>query len=94
MTQASAQRRVAQQEKQREKLEKRLESMGLANDNPSRQAVTFKDPIIYLNPHIGQRVKPHQLKGIQFMWRELIEDKDRQGCLLAHTMGLGKTMQV
>lgn len=94
MTQASAQRRVAQQEKQKEKLEKRLESMGLANDNPSRQPVSFKDPIIYLNSHIGQRVKPHQLKGIQFMWRELIEDKDRQGCLLAHTMGLGKTMQV
>lgn len=94
MTQASAQRRVAQQEKQREKLEKRLNSMGLGNDNPSRQAVSFKDPIIYLNSHIGQHVKPHQLKGIQFMWRELIEDKDRQGCLLAHTMGLGKTMQV
>ncbi|KAL4788064.1 P-loop containing nucleoside triphosphate hydrolase protein [Aspergillus varians] len=94
MNQASAQLRVAQQEKQKQKLEKSLKSMGLSNDNPSHQAVSFKDPVIYLNPHIGQRVKPHQLNGIRFMWRELIEDKNQQGCLLAHSMGLGKTMQV
>jgi SNF2 family DNA or RNA helicase len=34
------------------------------------------------------------LTGIQFMWRELIEANNQQGCLLAHTMGLGKSMQV
>jgi SNF2 family DNA or RNA helicase len=28
------------------------------------------------------------------MWRELIQDDKSEGCLLAHTMGLGKTMQV
>lgn len=46
---------------------------------------------IYLDPHIGKKVKPHQENGIQFMWRELTAGK---GCMLAHTMGLGKTMQV
>ncbi|KAL3437600.1 P-loop containing nucleoside triphosphate hydrolase protein [Aspergillus tetrazonus] len=92
--QASAQQRMRWQEKQRKRLEKRLQSMGVSNDSPGHHAVSFKEPIIYLHPHIGQRVKLHQLSGIQFMWRELVEDKNQEGCLLAHTMGLGKTMQV
>ncbi|KAJ9408725.1 hypothetical protein DTO045G8_3673 [Paecilomyces variotii] len=91
---ASAQLRAAIQEEQRKRLEQKMESVGVGNDDPSRQAVTFETPIIYLDPHIGRRVKPHQLRGVQFMWRELIQDEKRQGCLLAHTMGLGKTMQV
>ncbi|KAI9374924.1 hypothetical protein BJX61DRAFT_226652 [Aspergillus egyptiacus] len=93
-TQASAQRRAARQEQQKKKFERRWQSLGLANDSPSQQAITFKEPVIYLDPHIGQLVKSHQLDGIRFMWREIVEDKDQQGCLLAHTMGLGKTMQV
>ncbi|KAL6232130.1 hypothetical protein BDW75DRAFT_25465 [Aspergillus navahoensis] len=92
--QASAQQRMRRQEKQKKRLEKRLLSMGISNANPGRHAVSFKEPVIYLHPHIGQRIKPHQLNGIQFMWRELVEDKNQEGCLLAHTMGLGKTMQV
>ncbi|KAL4747126.1 hypothetical protein BDW72DRAFT_206779 [Aspergillus terricola var. indicus] len=91
---ASAQQRMRWQEKQRKMLEKRLQSMGVSNDSPGRHAVSFKEPVIYLHSRIGQRVKPHQLSGIQFMWRELVEDKNQEGCLLAHTMGLGKTMQV
>ncbi|GCB24662.1 protein CHROMATIN REMODELING 20 [Aspergillus awamori] len=95
MNQEIAKLRVAHQEKLRQKLERRLESMGVSNTDATRQAVSFGDPVIYLDPHIGQRVKPHQLHGIQFMWRELTEDGGKhQGCLLAHTMGLGKTMQV
>ncbi|KAL3465822.1 P-loop containing nucleoside triphosphate hydrolase protein [Aspergillus heterothallicus] len=94
VTQASAQARVEQQDKLREKLEERLQKTGISNDNPSHQAVSFKEPAIYMDPRIGLRVKTHQLSGIRFMWRELLEDKDQQGCLLAHTMGLGKTMQV
>ncbi|KAJ5619036.1 hypothetical protein N7510_003020 [Penicillium lagena] len=93
-TQRRAQARQKEQSKAREALLKSREFMGISNSDPTNQAVTFKDPIIYLNPHIGAQVKPHQLKGIQFMWRELIEDETGTGCLLAHTMGLGKTMQV
>ncbi|KAI4727667.1 hypothetical protein E4T49_04539 [Aureobasidium sp. EXF-10728] len=50
---------------------------------------------VYLNPDIAKRLKPHQIEGVKFMWRELTapEDEDGQGCLLAHTMGLGKTAQ-
>ncbi|KAL1954663.1 hypothetical protein VTO42DRAFT_815 [Malbranchea cinnamomea] len=90
-TQRSAQRRVEQQEEMQKRLARKLGSMGF---NGERQAVSFDEPVIYLHPSIGGRVKPHQLNGIQFMWRELIKDPKQQGCLLAHTMGLGKTMQV
>ncbi|KAE8164187.1 hypothetical protein BDV40DRAFT_119947 [Aspergillus tamarii] len=90
-SQQSAQLRVALQEKQRKLLERKI---GNTNTDPTRQAVSFGNPAIYLDPQIGLRVKPHQLNGVQFMWRELIEDENKQGCLLAHTMGLGKTMQV
>ncbi|KAG9568344.1 hypothetical protein KCU71_g4193, partial [Aureobasidium melanogenum] len=50
---------------------------------------------VYLNPDIAKRLKPHQIEGVKFMWREITapEDEDGQGCLLAHTMGLGKTAQ-
>ncbi|WEW56605.1 hypothetical protein PRK78_002052 [Emydomyces testavorans] len=93
-TQKRAQRRVQLQEEQQLRLQQRLERSGVANSDPGRQAVSFDEPIIYLDAHIGRRVKAHQLQGIQFMWRELIKDEKREGCLLAHTMGLGKTMQV
>lgn len=94
MNQENAQERVLQQEIQKEKLQKSWGNMGISNDDPRHQVVSFGDPVIYLHEHNGTRVKPHQLSGVQFMWRELIQDKKHQGCLLAHTMGLGKTMQV
>lgn len=94
MNQESAQERVMQQEIQKEKLQTSLGTTGASNDDPRQQVVSFSDPVIYLHEHNGSRVKPHQLSGVQFMWRELIQDEKHQGCLLAHTMGLGKTMQV
>lgn len=94
MNQESAQERVMQQEIQKEKLQTSLGTTGASNDDPRQQVVSFGDPVIYLHEHNGSRVKPHQLSGVQFMWRELIQDEKHQGCLLAHTMGLGKTMQV
>ncbi|AEO57689.1 hypothetical protein MYCTH_2304143 [Thermothelomyces thermophilus ATCC 42464] len=51
--------------------------------------------LIYINDHIGSKIKDHQIEGVRFMWNQLVvESSVRQGCLLAHTMGLGKTMQV
>lgn len=50
---------------------------------------------IYISRKIGERIKDHQINGVRFLWNQIILDSDlRQGCLLAHTMGLGKTMQV
>ena len=56
-----------------------------------------EDAFIYINENAAAKIKEHQVMGIQFLWRELITasmtDSESQGCLLAHTMGLGKTMQ-
>lgn len=92
--QRDAQKRLERQETARAELERERERKGLSISDPAGQAVTFKEPIIYLHPELGKFVKPHQLMGIQFMWRELIEATNSQGCLLAHVMGLGKTFQV
>jgi SNF2 family DNA or RNA helicase len=50
---------------------------------------------VYLNKALAARLKPHQVEGVRFMWRELTvpDDENGQGCILAHTMGLGKTAQ-
>ncbi|KAJ4424987.1 hypothetical protein N0V82_000269 [Gnomoniopsis sp. IMI 355080] len=48
--------------------------------------------LICVHPHIAYRIRPHQLEGVRFMWDEITKDTHK-GCLLAHTMGLGKTMQ-
>ncbi|KAK0739036.1 P-loop containing nucleoside triphosphate hydrolase protein [Apiosordaria backusii] len=52
------------------------------------------DPPIRISEHLGELMKPHQLDGVRFMFENIVVcDKDT-GCLLAHEMGLGKTLQV
>ncbi|KAJ5602723.1 hypothetical protein N7537_005679 [Penicillium hordei] len=65
-----------------------------SQSNTALKPVSFQEPVIYLDPYIGKYVKEHQLSGIQFMFREIIQNNREEGCLLAHTMGLGKSMQV
>ncbi|KAI0114866.1 hypothetical protein F4814DRAFT_439957 [Daldinia grandis] len=39
-------------------------------------------------------IHEHQVTGVRFMWNQIVDSRAKQGCLLAHTMGLGKTMQI
>ncbi|CAL8088793.1 unnamed protein product [Orchesella dallaii] len=58
-----------------------------------------EDIDLYLASQIAKIVKPHQIGGVRFLYDNVIESKDRYnesagfGCILAHAMGLGKTLQ-
>ncbi|KAK5108307.1 hypothetical protein LTR62_008622 [Meristemomyces frigidus] len=59
-------------------------------------AVEEGEQPIYVCPKIAKKMMAHQINGVRFLWREITAEGDAdgpQGCLLAHTMGLGKTMQ-
>ncbi|KAF8937607.1 hypothetical protein BGZ58_002424 [Dissophora ornata] len=40
---------------------------------------------------LAKNLKPHQLDGVRFMWKNVVMFDG--GCILAHSMGLGKTFQ-
>jgi len=58
------------------------------------------DPDIHLAPQLEKFIKPHQIGGVRFLYDNVVESLGRFnesqgfGCILAHNMGLGKTMQV
>ncbi|CAM4927325.1 unnamed protein product [Rotaria socialis] len=60
------------------------------------------ESIIEVSPKLVAQLKRHQCDGIKFLWNnvfesvEAIENKkqNNNGCILAHCMGLGKTLQV
>lgn len=59
-----------------------------------------KEELLSVEPAIVSKLKPHQASGVQFMWTACFESLERaekekgSGCILAHCMGLGKTLQV
>ncbi|OMJ81735.1 hypothetical protein SteCoe_17725 [Stentor coeruleus] len=50
---------------------------------------------VYVEPFLAQKLRPHQKEGVQFMYN-CIAGKRKEGffgCILADSMGLGKTLQ-
>ncbi|KAI0195067.1 hypothetical protein EV127DRAFT_419972 [Xylaria flabelliformis] len=91
---------AAERESRRKLLRERLVtegSMALGSQHGSiivNESKNDDQGFIYINDEIARQIKDHQVTGVRFMWDQLVAAKNRQGCLLAHTMGLGKTMQV
>ena len=56
--------------------------------------------LITMNEDLLGNLKPHQVEGVQFLWDCAVESVERakttkgSGAILAHCMGLGKTLQV
>ncbi|KAF9132650.1 hypothetical protein BGW39_011677 [Mortierella sp. 14UC] len=47
---------------------------------------------VVIPPFLAVNLKPHQIDGLRFMWKNIVMFDG--GCILAHSMGLGKTFQV
>jgi SNF2 family DNA or RNA helicase len=93
--------RLAEQEERRRKLQAALAKNGHVGDADGSQIIINDTKLehqglIHVNKEIGRRIKKHQVEGVRFMWNQIVtmDENSMQGCLLAHTMGLGKTMQV
>ncbi|KUJ12737.1 uncharacterized protein LY89DRAFT_737655 [Mollisia scopiformis] len=92
--------RQSQQEERRKNLQERLVRSGRTEDLDLARlvinATDDQDSSIRVHSHIAGSIKPHQIEGVRFLWNQIVtvgEEESMQGCLLAHTMGLGKTMQ-
>ncbi|XP_054899513.1 transcriptional regulator ATRX-like [Poeciliopsis prolifica] len=59
-----------------------------------------KMPLVQVHRNLVTILKPHQVDGVQFIWDSCCESVKKgnsssgSGCILAHCMGLGKTLQV
>uniref|UniRef100_A0A183AI25 ARIP4 Helicase n=1 Tax=Echinostoma caproni TaxID=27848 RepID=A0A183AI25_9TREM len=66
--------------------------------NPNR--TDENEPEVLLPPQIARVIKPHQVSGVRFLYDNVVESLERFhqtdgfGCILAHSMGLGKTIQI
>ena len=66
-------------------------------DGPPAEAVAVA-------PFLAAVLKPHQIEAVRFMWRAVLAERRadmtktsrrrEHGCVLAHSMGLGKTLSV
>ncbi|XP_067903382.1 transcriptional regulator ATRX isoform X2 [Heterodontus francisci] len=101
-------KRIADREKEREKLREQVEVT--EDMSPMQCPVTTKlvldedketnESIVQVHRNLVRKLKPHQVDGVQFMWDCCCESVSKttkengSGCILAHCMGLGKTLQV
>lgn len=96
--------RIKRLDKKQEKLTRRLASQPKDADGKQVQVLLDYDSKRKMNIVIHQEVvkllKEHQIEGVKFMYDACygsvddIDKYDGSGCILAHCMGLGKTLQL
>ena len=80
--------------------------MGVYNSMQALDMPLYPDrPEVLVAGRLAQKLKTHQWEGVRFMWENLVdvwhncslnggEGLEQPGCVLAHSMGLGKTLEV
>ncbi|XP_077465495.1 transcriptional regulator ATRX-like isoform X1 [Stigmatopora argus] len=100
-------KRIAEREELRKKLRETIvveESSQIACPITTKLVLDeneeTKEPQVQVHMNLVTKLKPHQVDGVQFIWDccceslKKIEKSPGSGCILAHCMGLGKTLQV
>jgi SNF2 family DNA or RNA helicase len=87
--------RLREQNERRQLLRSKLEQSGDSQgvNVIINEAKEDSEGFIHVYKDIAKRIKPHQIEGVRFLWDQIVLNGGSDGCLLAHTMGLGKTMQ-
>lgn len=93
----------SQRESQEEDSESHSQSQVPSQDDPNEVLLdhdTKKKEKIVVHREITKHLKPHQREGIKFMYdccygsADTLDKHPGSGCILAHCMGLGKTLQL
>jgi len=62
--------------------------------------IVKKIPVVKIAKELAKVLKIHQVEGIHFLWNTVFETVEKTnntegtGCILAHRMGIGKTLQI
>lgn len=93
--------RIKRVDRNNQRIEREIERFGSAVS--ANQLILDYEPerktFIRVHPELVAKMKPHQKEGVKFMYDccyggSLQGRSTGSGCILAHCMGLGKTMQV
>ena len=59
-----------------------------------RNPQPLDEELVIVNQKLADKLKFHQIEGVKFMWNACFQSVVSSGCVLAHCMGLGKSLQV
>ncbi|KAK1652733.1 hypothetical protein QYE76_070538 [Lolium multiflorum] len=65
-----------------------------ATTNPSGNILEVAPDALSIHPQHSEQMKPHQVEGFNFLIKNLADENDPGGCILAHAPGSGKTFMV